>query len=314
MSGVIAFAGQGSQHGAMFRLLYDNHFGRDWLKKASDLIGIDLFDEARVNATCFDVVDAQLLIAILEVGAFYTLENATPLSIDFLCGYSLGEVSAFCVSAKLPLEAVCELVKNRAVIMQDALALESTELAVLKGRINLQLINALLENYSCFLAIINAPDHVIVGGTSANLDQLLEHAKKQGVLKAERLAVNIASHTPLLAKASDDFAIYLQHHFSNYHMRFSILNALSQELIADTSTMLAILAKELSHTLHWDRVMLITLEYGVRWFLELGPGNALKKMMQVHAPQLRAYNLEAFASISGLIKLMTEFHSTLYRS
>lgn len=300
MSLLVGFSGQGGQHRGMFKLLTTNKQGKDWLRDASKLANLDLFDELAVEKACADVIEVQGLLMILNLGVFYILERQSSLSPAFLCGYSLGELCAFCASINLDLVESFALVRKRALLMQEALAKQDTGLAVLKGRINQALVKDLCEKYNCYLAIVNAEDHYIVGGMQTALDQLILAAKGYSILKAEKLAVNMASHTPLLAQASEAFAAYLQN-FQSYSMRYPILNALTQERIFNTRTMLFILAKELSQTLYWDKVMVIAQEYGVHSFLELGPKAALKNMMYSAEPEIKAYHLEGFSSLDGLL-------------
>lgn len=307
MSLLIAFSGQGSQHRKMFHSLSEDSFGNSWLKQASQIMNVDLFDESAVEKACSDVVQVQCLLVILSVGAFYALNKQVKLEPAFLCGYSLGEISAFAVSADLELTEICSLVKNRALFMQDAANEfannQQTGLVVLKGRINYALVNELNEVYDCHLAIINADDHYIVGGLLTKLEALETEARARGVLKVELLAVKLASHTPLLAKATERFSNYLQK-FKTCSMQYPILNALTQELSNNTQAMLTILARELSQALHWDRVMGIAAEYGISFFLELGPRAALKNMILAKNPQLKAYSLEDFSSLGGLVRFL----------
>ena len=146
-------------------------------------------------------------------------------------------------------------------------------------------------------------DHYIIGGLSTDLDALILEAKTNGVIKAERLPINLPSHTLMLAKATDNFSNYLKI-LSSQAMQYPILNALTQVQIDSTQDMLPILARELSETLHWDNVMEIAAEYGISLFLELGPGAALKNMAVARFPSLKAYNLEGFSSVDGLIRLL----------
>ena len=191
--------------------------------------------------------------------------------------------------------------------MQQA-AIEFTQhqasgLAALKGMINYQQMQDLIHSHRCYLAIINAKDHYIIGGLSTDLDALILEAKTNGVIKAERLPINLPSHTLMLAKATDNFSNYLKI-LSSQAMQYPILNALTQVQIDSTQDMLPILARELSETLHWDNVMEIAAEYGISLFLELGPGAALKNMAVARFPSLKAYNLEGFSSVDGLIRLL----------
>jgi [acyl-carrier-protein] S-malonyltransferase len=163
MSLLIAFAGQGSQHGKMFEWLGSDSFGQTWLKEASDLLNLDLLDESAVNKACADVVQVQCFIVILSVGTFYALKKQMNLNPAFLCGYSLGEVSAFCASANLSLPEICTLVKNRALFMQQAMS-QPGGMVALKGNINFTQVTELTKAHECYVAIINAEDHYIIGG------------------------------------------------------------------------------------------------------------------------------------------------------
>lgn len=304
MSLLVAFSGQGSQHSKMFNLLSADAFGKIWLQEASDVLHVDLFDEASVEKACCDVIQVQCLLVVLSVGVFYALKKQANITPAFMCGYSLGEVSAFCASTNMSLINICELVSKRALFMQQANT-SAGSLAALKGNINLHQVQKLVEKYACYIAIINGDDHYIIGGRESAVDAALMTARANGVPKVERLAVKLPSHTPLLAKATTKFAAYLQS-VNPGEMQYPILNALTQELIFSANAMLPILAKELSETLHWDSVMRIAAEYGASCFLELGPGAALKNMAQSIIPALKAYQMEGFSSLDGLAEIVSK--------
>lgn len=304
MSLLIAFPGQGTQHDKMFVQLSADPSGKLWLKETSAAMNLDLFDELIVNQACADVIQVQCLIASLSVGTFYALKKKINLEFDFFCGYSLGEVSAFCVSVNLNAKEVCELVKNRALIMQKAAEKYSNNqpngLIVLKGRVNAEQVKQLTEKHACYVAIINAEDHYIIGGLLTNLSALIEEAKTMGVMKAKKLAVDLSSHTPFLSEATKSFAVYLQA-FQSSVMTYSILNALTQKLIDNTQSMITILAQELSQALQWGRTMQIAeQEYGISNFLELGSRAGLKNMILASQPQIKAYSSANFSTLEDL--------------
>ncbi|KTD33691.1 putative malonyl-CoA acyl-carrier-protein transacylase [Legionella nautarum] len=311
MSLLIAFPGQGTQHDKMFAQLSADSFGKGWLKETSAAMNLDLFDELIVSHACADVIQVQCLITSLSVGTFYSLKNKINLEFDFLCGYSLGEVSAFCVSVDLSAKEVCELVKNRAFMMQKAADEYSNNqpngLILLKGRVNAEQVKQLTENHACYVAIINADDHYIIGGLLTDLSALIEEAKTMGVLKARKLAVDLPSHTPFLSEATKTFAAYLQP-FQSSVMKYPILNALTQELIVDAQSMITILAQELSQPLQWGKTMHIAQqEYGISNFLELGPREGLKNMALASLPQIKACSSASFSTLEDLAEVVKAF-------
>lgn len=299
MSLLIGFAGQGLQHEKMFRLLKTTDAGVQWLTQASTMLGKDLLDDAAVNVCCQDVMLAQIMIVLLSVGLF----RCADLKPTMLCGYSLGDVSAFCVSAQLELPDIIELIKKRAELMSIAAKeayFEPSGLAALKGNVSFAIAQQLAQSHQCYLAIINAGDHYIVGGADRNLTMLLQEATNQGVKTAEKLAVHLPSHTPLLAGAVKPFLAYLNSQFLQKTLSFPVLNTLTNMLITETDDLLTVLANELANTLHWDRTMSIASEYGITQFLELGPDASLKNMFWQAYPDISGYSSSEFSTLSGI--------------
>ena len=291
----------------MFKILAADDWGNHWLKEAGQLINLDLLDTRVVQRYCMDAIYAQYFIVILEAGAFHAINHQIGLMPEFLCGYSLGELTALGVSADLTLNELCSLTEKRASLMlqamSEAVGKNECRLAVLKGNIDLNLVQLLTLSFDCHIAIINAADHFIVGGILTNINVLLAEAKSRGVIKAEQLKVNVPSHTPLLGNASVEFFNYLQSTPPG-SMKYPILNALTNEVLYNTTDMLPILANELSQTLHWDRVLQLAPEYGISLFLELGPRSSLKKMFVAENSHIKAYSLDDFSSLSGLAQFI----------
>lgn len=308
MSCLIAFSGQGRQYAKMFDFLKKDEFGKLWLSDASRVLGKNMMDEAVIETYSYDILYSQLWIALLSIGACRAIQQQYTFE-PLLCGYSLGEVSAFCVSTGLPIEKICELIEMRVKCMQDAMDKATQHraagLVALKGNINNDMVNELSKSYHCYVAIINDHDHYIIGGEIDNINQLMDAAKSAGVSKVEKLAVKVPSHTPLLTDASPIFLSYLQKNYQDLTLGLPILNAMTAEITTSTSQMLTILSDELSHTLHWDNVLRIAGEYQVSTFLELGPRSDLKHMFTAINPDIKAYALEDFETVKGIVAQMT---------
>jgi [acyl-carrier-protein] S-malonyltransferase len=312
MSLLIAFSGQGFQQANMFEPLIDNAFGQQWLLNASNLLKIDLFDKHVLETYCFDRRYNQLLIVISSVGIMYALQRELAFKSMIFSGYSVGDLSAFCASGQLTLPVIVRLIKKRTNVMYqatfDATNGQSCGLMVLKGYLNHTVVTDLCRKNACYIAIINDSDHYVVGGLTTHLDALLIDAQTIGVGYVAHLAVTLPSHTPLLQDADIKFLTYLNR-FCAYRLHVPILNALNGQLITTTSELLPLLAKELSTTLRWDKTMQIAPEYGINCFLEIGPGQRLKKMFSNYHPDIPAYSLEDFSSLKGLVNFFNKKHT-----
>ena len=303
MTLLIGFSGQGSQYPGMFNRLKGDAFGRVWLTEASHLLGLNLLDEKTIDKYCYDVLYSQLFIVLLSVGAFRCVQSSFSCK-PTLCGYSVGEVSAFCASAQVPLDKIIQLIEQRVKCMQESLQ-ESVHdqpagLIVLKGNINITTALALANQYQCHLAISINPDHYVIGGLKVNMNLLAKEALSMGILKAEILPIKLPSHTPFLQTATNKFLPYLQTQCKDYAMTYTILDALTVNMITSTPDMLDILANELSNTLYWGKLMCIAAEYGTDAFIELGPKSTLKTMFARVNPTMRTYALDDFITVSGL--------------
>ncbi len=303
---LITFAGQGLQHAKMYRLLKTTSTGHDWLVQAGEKLNLDLFDDACVETACNDEISSQVLITVLEVGLFRELNLQNVL----LAGYSLGEITALCASANLELADIILLVQQRAKLMHDAATLitnESSGLIALKGNLNLSTAQQLAKKHQCYLAIINADDHYIIGGFEKDLTLLIDSALQLGVKTAKSLRIHLPSHTPLLNSAREPFLKFLQQNFSKRTLTFPILNALQSEVVHDTTTLLPLLANELCQTLEWGRTMAIAHELGYPCAIELGPDASLQKMFLEVNPSLIAYCSEDFSTLDGLKNTAQKF-------
>src|ERR1700740_2502069 len=54
-----------------------------------------------------------------------------------------------------------------------------------------------------FVGNINAPRQIVIAGSNAGMDRVLDEARRQGASKAVRLDVSVPSHCPLLQPVAD---------------------------------------------------------------------------------------------------------------
>ena len=306
---LIGFSGQGLQHAHMFKCLQTDASGLAWMQEASHRLDRDLLNDKVVGDLCHDVLYAQLFIVLLSVGLFRCIESA--LGADsLLCGYSVGEVAAFGASTHLSMDVLIEVIKARVKAMQDAIHVasprQSSGLVALKGRISFAQAQHIAQRCGCYMAIINAPDHFIVGGCDDALEALMHEALVAGVRTVRKLPIKLASHTPLLQAARAPFEAFLQKTVAQVPMKFPIINSITGASCTSSQVMIPWLAKALSQTLHWDRVMRLAPEFRVHTFLELGPGGHLKAMYPHDDSRVRVYGTEDFQSIHALRQLLAQ--------
>ena len=121
----------------------------------------------------------------------------------YLLGHSLGEFSALVASGLLSLDEGARLIGVRGAAMaRAAAASEGSMVALMGGDDDAR--DALASLDGVWVANINGTGQIVVSGTRAGLDDLLERHRELGFRRATPLPVGGAFHSPLMAPAQGE--------------------------------------------------------------------------------------------------------------
>jgi [acyl-carrier-protein] S-malonyltransferase len=200
---VALFPGQGSLSGGA---------GVEWqsprfweiLARVSDAARLDVA-ALLITSSDADVIRtdrAQIATFALSIVGYYDLIERG-IRPRYLLGHSLGEFSALVVSGLLSIEDGARLIGVRGAAMARAAAKsEGSMVALMGGDEGAR--EALDGLDDVWVANINGPGQIVVSGTRAGLDDLLERHKELGWRRATPLPVGGAFHSPLMAPAQDE--------------------------------------------------------------------------------------------------------------
>lgn len=154
--------------------------------------------------------------------------------------------------------------------------------------------------YGGWLAIRNGDDSGVIGLPAAPAPALQEQFAALGG-KVTRLPVAVAAHTPYMADAVAPFEQAL----AGAPLRDAqcpVLSGTSAERLSLRAQALAHLPRQVAQTIDWDDCMDACDEAGVTVALELGPGNALARMMQARHPHIACRSVADFRSVDGVVR------------
>lgn len=304
MSLALLCPGQGAQHPAMFDRMRDLAAARPVLDATSELLGRDVFAAATADDR-FDNVQAQPLLCAASLAHWQGLRELLPTP-TVIAGYSIGELAAHAIAGSIDAATCLALSAQRAHLM-DAASPDDAGLQAVLGvdRIATQ---RLCDAHGAFIAIANGHDHFIVGGAWRSLHALAEDAQSHGT-EIRPLPVHVPAHTPLLAGAVAPFAAALEA-ASLQAPRLPLLAGIDARPVRDRATMVHTLSAQLAQTIEWAQVMRQAFERGARVFLQLGPGNALARMIAPAYPCCEVRAVEEFHSLEGAAAWV---HSALER-
>ena len=298
----ILCSGQGSQGAGMFDLLADAPEAAHVFKVARAALGghdpRELVRQASADELHADKA-GQILCCTQAMAAWAILEDAVPRPL-VVAGYSVGELAAWGIAGVLDAEDVIRLAAKRASTMDEATT-QASGLAAIRGLSRHQL-ESLCRAHHCHVAIINGPDQILVGGTRGSLNAFIKDAEAHGAQHTAMLPVAVASHTPLLHQASDRFRAALQaaHVASKIPSGVRLLSGIDGEAVFDVNAGLDKLALQIRQTIDWAACMDACRGAGVTKVLELGPGNALVRLMKGVIPDGEVNGLSEFDTLEGL--------------
>ena len=253
----------------------------------------DSDEDLHANAT------AQVLCCAQALAAWAVLKPKIHARL-VVAGYSVGEVAAWGVAGALDPAAVFHVVAKRAALMDKASDGPAGLLAV-RG-LSSPAIEKLCRDAEVHIAIRNAPDRFIVGGRQDALDRVSKMAEERGAGGVSAIPVGVASHTPLLRDAAERFGRYL-HEFHNVRQaEVRLLSGIDGAAVFDARDGLAKLGKQVAQTVEWAACMEACRASGATRALELGPGDALARMMGSIVGERDSRSVAEFRSLDGVLK------------
>ena len=209
MSVAFLCPGQGAQTPGFLHRLPDAPEVATTLDEASEVLGHEVrrLDGAEALRSTV-AVQLATVVAGVATGRALAARGAVP---DLVAGLSVGAFTAAVLSGALTLPDGLRIVRLRGEEMQRAFPRGHGLAAVvgLDERRVAALAAASVED-PAYVANLNAPTQLVLAGSDAALEDVIGRALAAGASRAERLAVDVPSHSPLLAGVGEVLAAALR--------------------------------------------------------------------------------------------------------
>lgn len=297
--------GQGLLSADMFSLVADRPEAATVFEEATRLLGED--PRHLVQSATSDRLAANRTSQILSVTAALTthacIQDALPDQLA-VTGYSVGEMAAWSVAGIWTAATALRLTDKRARAM-DVAGGVGGRLGYVRG-LRRPEIERLTERQHCAIAITNPGDLYVIGGREPDVIAVCAAALAAGAVRADLLAVKIASHTTHLANAVAPLRAALEAEALAGPIPGRLLLAGGDgERVVAAATGMAKLAAQVATEIDWATTLEVLSESGVDRALDLGPGHALAEMARVALPDIQSYAADAFHSIGGIRTWLT---------
>jgi [acyl-carrier-protein] S-malonyltransferase len=272
----VLFPGQGSQTADMREAVERER--PDLLELAHELVGEDPFKRVG-QGTRFD----QPAIYSASLAGFERLGRP---EAAFYAGHSLGEIAALAAAGALSEADGLGVVAERGRLMQ--LASERADGGMVALRAGASQAAGVADRAGACVANDNAPDQVVLSASEDALGAVERLARESG-LRAKRLPVRGAFHSPLLEPVLPEFRAALEA-IEVGRPRVPVLSCVTAAPFDDVR---ARLAEALVRPVRWLAVMRALHAAGVRRFVETGPGRVLAGLVRRSLPDVEVLAPEA---------------------
>ncbi len=301
MKKVCVFPGQGSQNIGMGQDLYDTFaVAKAVFDEVDDALDFKLskliFDGTAEELT--QTENAQPALMAMSIAAWRVVSEQTGLKItdfDYAAGHSLGEYSALCAAQALPLSDTARLLRVRGLAMKRAAKVQKGAMAAILG-LDIQTVQQVADDSSCFVANDNSVGQVVVSGPIAAVEKACEEAKKAGAKRAIMLNVAGAFHSPLMQPAADEMkAVLADAGFER--PKIAVISNVLALPVEDPKQIKELLYRQITGQVRWTETVQYLSTQGVEFALELGAGKVLSGLIKKTAPDIATFNVTDVASL-----------------
>jgi [acyl-carrier-protein] S-malonyltransferase len=288
----LVFPGQGSQFVGMGRALYDDSAAaRAVFDRADGVLGFPL---ARLcfegpAAALEDTVNAQPAILTVGIAALEAIRERVAalggrVAPVVVAGHSLGEFTALVAAGVVDFPAALTLVRERGRLMKEAGEQRPGGMAAVIGLDDETLaavVAEAAEESAGVIAVANAncPGQTVISGELGALLRAMELAKARGAKRVARLGISIASHSPLMVRASAQLRDLLD----RLPLRPPQIPIVANGTARAMSTVDEVrqeLAHHVERPVDWTRSVRAMIDIGAGTFVEVGPGQVLSGLIK----------------------------------
>jgi len=300
----IVFPGQASQYVGMGKeIIEENKKYMEIIEIGEKITGLPLkekifngpIEELTRTLICQPAVFGVSLIC------WKYFKEKTEIVPSSLAGHSLGEYTALCTSEVFTLEEGFYIVKKRAEIMDNISQKVDGSLIAVIG-VNINELEKIIKNFDVEISNINSYIQIVVGGKKEELEKLANYLKGRKI-KSIFLKVGGPFHTKFMKEASEIFKNEIEKiDFKDakipVYMNFSAKKVIDKEQIKEN------ILKQLYSPVRWVEIVENMVNDGVNCFVEIGPKNVLKKLIESIVPDIPSFNIENPQTLDNFFKFL----------
>jgi malonyl CoA-acyl carrier protein transacylase len=284
----LVFPGQGAHYAGMGQALYESFPAiKEWMDRAAAAADFDLlhllFHDREENLQKTRWQQPALFTVEYAMARYLTTLGIHPVA---MAGHSLGELTALCLAGVYSLEDGFRIVNQRALCMDKAAAMHGDPGVMAATDAPLALVKEMIQGRKdLHIGNINSPNQVILSGNTGTVKNLGARLKEKGY-RFTLLRVSMAFHSPIMRVIHDELEAFVASIPFHSPQIPVISNTTMAPYPSDPGEIRRILMAHLESPVHWmNNVQTLWNDYGIRHFVEVGPGDILSGLIADTLPE-----------------------------
>lgn len=300
------FPGQGAQAVGMGRDVYEAvPNSRAVFQKGDEVLGFPL------SQLIFEGPDSELKQTVNTQPALLTASvaylealNEKGFTADYVAGHSLGEYSALVAAGVLSYEDAVRLVRLRGQFMEEAVPGGQGAMAAVLGA-DREALGELCKKISeesgiVELANVNCPGQIVVSGSQAGVNAVIERVKEAGGKRAIPLEVSGPFHSSMMKAAAERLADELNNVTFNAPTVPVVVNVTAAP-VTDPEEIRQLLVRQVYSPVLWQDSIEWLIANGVDTIFEIGSGSVLAGLIRKIDKTVKVININSLESVQTVL-------------
>lgn len=296
------FPGQGAQYVGMGRDFYEQvPVCKEVYDLASRVTGLDIpaicFEEnTDINITEY----TQIAMLATEAAILKALEERG-IEASVHAGLSLGEYGALIASGVMSMEDAFRVVRQRGILMQDAVPSGGAMCAVIG--MDGDKIAQICESAEGIVSVANynCPGQIVITGEENAVSEACERLKENGAKRCVPLKVSGPFHSLMLKEAGEKLGEILdQVQVKSFDTPY--VTNVTSDYVTEPSKVKELLKRQVYSPVRWHQSVERMIADGVDIFVEIGPGRTLTGFLRKINRNVRGFNIENIEDMEKVLK------------
>jgi len=234
----------------------------------------------------------------------YKVFQKNCINPNLVAGHSLGKYPALVAASLIEFKEAIKLVRKRGQYMQITTPLGTGSMAAIIS-LKKEKIEELIKKASKFgtieIANYNSPYQIVVSGKSEAIGQLLILGEEEEEVNIVPLKVSAPFHSSLMRKAKENLAGYIEN-VNIQEPKIPVICNVTADYVKTKEEVKNALIEQVTQPIKWVDIIKKMNSEGINYFIEVGPGNVLKKLIKQILPKAKVYNVSDSESLEKVIR------------